>query len=230
MADGSLNQKTGAKSTTPPAFAQKARKFMEKDSSYEDGRAAKRAKRSANAILGSDSVRSGSVGPGTSGASTPAGAGSERAPDVDKKVNKKEMKKQADAKATEAVQHQHAVETARMATNNLTSGRLFGGKKKEYSWLKKPAVGGSGFSTPSRINTNVGAANSDSGGTPGASGSSRRGTMSAQAARGLGDLREDGAKGKGIQIRDVLFMLELDGRGVKNVQRGYSRDVKEDRE
>lgn len=230
MANGSTDPSTGGKPTTPPPFAQKARKFMEKDSSYEEGRAAKRARRSANAILGSDSVRSGSAGPGTSGASTPAGAGSERAPDVDRKVNKKEMKKQAEAKATEAVQHQHAVETARMATNNLTSGRLFGGKKKEYSWLKKPAVGGSGFSTPSKINTNVSTANPDSGGTPGASGASRRSALSSQAARGLGDLREDGEKGKGIQIRDVLFMLELDGRGVKNVQRGYSQDVKEDRE
>lgn len=203
---------------------------MEKDSSYEEGRAAKRARRSANAILGSDSVRSGSAGPGTSGASTPTGAGSERAPDVDKKMNKKEMKKQAEAKATEAVQHQHAVETARMATNNLTSGRLFGGKKKEYSWLKKSTIGGSGFSTPTRTNTNASGANTDSGGTPGATGASRRGAPSSQAVRGFGDMREDGEKGKGVQIRDVLIMLELDGRGVKNVQRGYSRDVREDRE
>lgn len=218
---------TSVKSTDPPVFAQKARKFMDKDSSYEEGRAAKRARRSANAILGSDSVRSGSVGPTTSGASTPAG-GNEKAPDVEKKINKKEMKKQAEAKATEAVQHQHAVETARMATNSLTSRVRFGGKKKEYNWLKKPAVGGSAFSTPSRINTNVSSANPDSGGTPG--GASGRGGLSAQATRGLGDWREDGEKGKGVQLRDVLIMLELDGRGVKNVQRGYSKDMKEDRE
>ncbi|KAK2762308.1 hypothetical protein FQN54_001318 [Arachnomyces sp. PD_36] len=225
-----VEQSTGAKSTAPPAFAQKARKFMEKDSSYEEGRAAKRARRSANAILGSDSVRSESVGPATSGASTPAGTGSERAPDVEKKVNKKEMKKQAEAKATEAVQHQHAVETARMATSSITSGVRFGGKKKEYNWLKKPALGGSGFSTPSRINTAVGNATPDSGGTPGASGFTKRSGLSAQALRGLGDWREDGEKGKGVQIRDILYMLELDGRGVKNVQRGYSQETKEDRE
>ena len=206
---------------------------MGQDSSYEEGRAAKRARRSANAILGSDSVRSGSVGPSTPGATTPAGPVSEKAPapEVEKKTNKKEMKKQAEAKATEADQHQHAVETARMATNSLTSGVRFGGKRKEYSWLKKPAIGGSGFSTPSRINTNVSSTNPDSAGTTGGTSGAKSGRSTlARAARGLGDWREDGEKGSGIQVRDVLVMLELEGRGLKNVQRAYSTDAKEDKD
>ncbi|KAL1880369.1 hypothetical protein Plec18167_003773 [Paecilomyces lecythidis] len=198
-------------------LTEKYRKFMEKDVSVEEIRAAKRAKRSASAILG-DSSRAGSAEMPASGAATPTG---EKAPPFDKKgLTKKEAKKQLDARASEAQQHQQSIETARMATNNMLSGNPFG-RKKTYSWLNKGPSAGSGFSTPRTQPA-----------TPGAGGDkgSRSGdTGAATVSKRLGDWREDKEKGLGIQVRDVLFMLELDGRGTRHVQKAYSKDVKEDR-
>lgn len=186
--------------------------------SNEETRSKKRAKRSENAILGENAGNQAeSVEPG-SGASTPLG---EKAPGLDKKgVSKKEARKMVDSKASEAQQHQQSVETARMATNSMLSGRMFG-TKKSYSWLNRGSSG-SGFSTPSRLNP----AASSSAGTdkPG-----RPGEKAAVPPKRLGDWREDKEKGSGIQVRDILFMLELDGRGPRHVQKAYSKDVKEDR-
>lgn len=153
-----------------------------------------------------------------SGASTPIG---EKAPSIDKKgLTKKEAKKLIDAKASEAQQHQQSVETARMATNSMLSGRMFGAKKS-YSWLNRGSAAGSGFSTPSRVNTATPTAGSEKAG--------RSGEPAPAPAKRLGSWREDKAKGAGIQVRDIVFMLELDGRGPRHVQKAYSKDVKEDR-
>ena len=186
--------------------------------SNEESRSKKRAKRSESAILGENAEnRAESVEPG-SGTSTPLG---DKALGFDKKgVSKKEARKMVDSKASEAQQHQQSVETARMATNSMLSGRMFG-TKKSYSWLNRGSSG-SGFSTPSRLNPAV----SSSTGTdkPG-----RSGEKAAVPPKRLGDWREDKEKGSGIQVRDILFMLELDGRGPRHVQKAYSKDVKEDR-
>ncbi|GKZ35580.1 hypothetical protein AbraIFM66950_006279 [Aspergillus brasiliensis] len=200
-------------------ISEKYRLLMDKDNSSEEARAAKRTKRSANAILEEGvASRSESVDIPGSGASTPIG---ERAPSIDKKgMSKKEAKKLMDAKASEAQQHQQSVETARLATNSMLSGRMFG-TKKSYSWLNRGAAAGSGFSTPSRVNTATPPASTDK---PG-----RSGEPAAVPAKRLGTWREDKDRGAGIQIRDILFMLELDGRGPRHVQKAYSKDVKEDR-
>lgn len=138
-------------------------------------------------------------------------------------MTKKEAKKLMDTKASEAQQHQQSVETARLATNSMLSGRMFG-TKKSYSWLK-PGGSSSGFSSPSRTNPPS---------TPTAGGAekvSRPGEQTAaNQARRLGTWREDQEKGAGIQVRDILFMLEADGRGTKHVQKGYLKDPKEDRD
>lgn len=203
--------------TIPNPLASKYRKFMDKDVSVEEIRAAKRAKRSANAILG-DSSRAGSVDITVSGAATPTG---EKTPSFDKKgLTKKEAKKQLDARASEAQQHQQSIETARMATNTMLSGNPFG-RKKTYAWLNKGPSATSGFSTPRTPAVTPGAGG-DKGGRPGDTGA-------ATATKRLGDWREDKEKGAGIQVRDILFMLELDGRGTRHVQKAYSKDVKEDR-
>ncbi|PGH06095.1 hypothetical protein AJ79_06629 [Helicocarpus griseus UAMH5409] len=206
-------------------IAKRSRSLIEKDISFEEARANKRAKRNADAILGGDTSRAGSVGVGTPGTATPTGPAGERAPDPPK-TTKKDMKK-AESKVTEAVQHQQSVETARMATNNLTSGVRFGGKKKTYSWLtsSSPATSRSGFSTPSRPNPAAAAP-----GTPTArpSGGGVVGPAKPTGKR-MGDWREDDKeRGAGIQIRDVLFMLEVDGRGSKHLQKAYSKESKED--
>lgn len=192
---------------------------MERDNSSEESRAAKRAKRSANAILGEGGpVRAESVDLPGSGASTPI---PEKAPSIDKKgMSKKEAKKLMDAKASEAQQHQQSVETARLATNSMLSGRMFG-TKKSYSWLNRGAAAtSSGFSTPSRVST----------ATPSGTSSDKPGREPAVVpAKRLGLWREDKDKGSGVQVRDILFMLELDGRGSRHVQKAYSKDLKEDR-
>ncbi|KAF7589239.1 hypothetical protein BBP40_004582 [Aspergillus hancockii] len=199
------------------SLAEKYRMLMEKDSSSEDSRAAKRAKRSASAILGeSGTTRAESVEIPGSGASTPIG---EKAPIIDKKgISKKEARKLQDAKASEAQQHQQSVETARLATNSMLSGRMFG-TKKSYSWLNRGAATNSGFSTPSRVNPVTPTASSEKTG--------REPTV--VPTKRLGFWREDKDKGSGVQVRDILFMLELDGRGSRHVQKAYSKDLKEDR-
>ncbi|KAJ5578766.1 uncharacterized protein N7459_007730 [Penicillium hispanicum] len=203
----------------PNPIVKRYRGLASKESSHENKRASKRAKRSASAILGeSTGSRSDSADITGSAPSTPI---ADRAPSFDKKsMTKKEAKKLMDSKASEAQQHQQSVETARLATNSMLSGRMFG-TKKSYSWLK-PGGSSSGFSSPSRPPPTP---------TTGPEKTSRPGEAPAtgQAKKRLGTWREDQEKGAGIQVRDILFMLEADGRGIKHVQRGYSKDPKEDR-
>lgn len=201
------------------SLPEKYRMLMEKDLSSEEVRVKKRAKRSENAILGESQGNRGESVEGTgSGASTPV---AEKAPGLKEKgMTKKEARKFIDTKASEAQQHQQSVETARMATNSMLSGRMFG-TKKSYSWLNRgPSTGGSGFTPPARANS-ISNAGGDKSGRPG--------EPAVVPPKHIGTWREDNEKGCGIQLRDVLFMLELDGRGAKHVQKAYSKDPKEDR-
>ncbi|PKX93641.1 uncharacterized protein P174DRAFT_440905 [Aspergillus novofumigatus IBT 16806] len=144
-----------------------------------------------------------------------------KSPSIDKKgLSKKEARKLMDAKASEAQQHQQSVETARLATNSMLSGRMFGAKKS-YSWLNRGSATPSGFATPSRVNTAPL--------TTGAEKTGRTGEPAPVPTKHFGTWREDKAKGAGIQVRDILFMLEMDGRGSRHVQKAYSKDIKEDR-
>lgn len=189
---------------------------MQKDASHEEARAAKRAKRGASAILGDGGHKAESAEAAGSGATTPIG----KAPGSEKKgMTKKEAKKMMDSKVSEAQQHQQSVETARMATNSMLSGRVFG-TKKSYSWLNRGPSTPSGFSTPSRVNTATPSGGDKNG---------RAGEPAVMPTKRLGTWREDQEKGAGIQMRDILFMLEMDGRGRKHVQKAYAKDSREDR-
>lgn len=190
---------------------------LNRETSIEDRRASKRAKRNSNAIL-NEAGRADSVDPMGSAPSTPIG---ERAPGTDKKsMTKKEARKMTDSKASEAQQHAQSVETARMALGNAAPRTsMFG--KKSYSWLKSSGTG-SGFSSPSR--------QAPSTPTAGPEKPSLGDSTPTQTQRRLGLWREDQDRGAGIQVRDVLFMLESDGRAIRHVQRGYLKDPKEDRD
>jgi hypothetical protein len=202
-------------SSSAKSNAARYRAFIHRESSQEERRAAKRAKRNSNAIL-DEAGRGDSVDPG-SAPSTPLG---ERAPTLDKKsMSKKEAKKMQDSKATEAQQHAQSVATARMALSG--GGRSMFGAKKSYSWLK-PGGKASGFSSPSRPTPSTPTADPEKTGAPESTPS--------QNQRRLGIWREDQEKGMGIQVRDILFMLEADGRATRHVQRGYLKDPKEDRD
>jgi hypothetical protein len=209
-----------AEEASKKPVAERYRGLVARENSQENKRAAKRTKRSASAIVGeSTGARADSADIMGSAPSTPLG---ERAPsfDMKKSMTKKEQKKLMDSKANEAQQHQQSVETARLATNSMLSGRMFGAKKS-YSWLK-PGGSSSGFSTPTRA--------APSTPTTGPEKPSRAGeTPAGQPKRRIGTWREDQEKGRGIQVRDILFAVEADGRASKHVQKGYSRDPKEDR-
>ena len=196
--------------TSSPA-TEKVKNTTKKEVNLEESRAAKRTKRDVSAIESEHKPDSGDVS--ASGTSTPLG---EKAPG---KMTKKEAKKMMDTKVSEAQQHQQSVETARMATNSMLSGRVFGNKKK-YTWLTGGQSTSSGFSTPSR-----GAA-----GTPGGGDRTGRAGPAAAPTKRLGIWREDQKeKGSGIQLRDILFMLDVDGRGRKHAQKAYTKEAKEDR-
>ena len=188
--------------------------------SAEQARAAKRAKRNADAIISETNggSRTPSIDVG-SGATTPL---SQIAIGLNKGITKKEAK-QVDARATEAQQHQQSVETARKAL----SSTLFGGsKKRNYSWLNKGSAVNS-ISSPRSHSPALGSPSvSAIGGADTGEKKRTDNTTTADITR-LGDWRED--KASGIQVRDILFMLEQDGRGSRHVQKAYSKDPPDER-
>lgn len=197
--------------------------LVDKDVASEEARAAKRAKRNANAILGDDAVNKATIAEITgSGPATPVGTPGGPLTGLDKKtISKKEAKRQMDARASEAQQHQQSIETARMATSSFLSGSRFG-NKKNYSWLNKGGASGSGYSTPRAGISSTSGGGGDKTAKPGDA-------KTTITTKKFGDWREDQEKGAGIQLRDILYTLEQDGRAMKHIQRAYSKDSKEDR-
>ncbi|MCJ1443620.1 MAG: hypothetical protein MMC23_004119 [Stictis urceolatum] len=187
------------------ALAVAITKTIESDNALEEARAAKRSKRNVDTIMSGEPSRAGSI------SSTPApgtpGAPGERAPDVPKKgLSKKEQKRQADAKASEAQQHAATSSSLNMALG--TTGNLFGGKKISWMSSKKPAVD-TGFGPP-RIPP-----------------SSQKATSAAAAktAQGkkLGEFREDREGGQGIQLRDMIMIMEPEPKERRALARAYNR-------
>ena len=138
----------------------------------------------------------------------------ERAPDVDvKKLSKKDQKKQADSKATEAQQHAATNQTLKMQL-----GGSFG--KKQPSWLTNtkatPSV--SGFPIQSRM-TSGGQSHGKSAGGTGPNGAGGL----PQNRRQFGDFREDKEGGAGIQMRDVVTVLDPESKEKKTLAKAYVR-------
>lgn len=157
---------------------------------------------------------------GISAPGTPSGLLGERAPDVEVKkgITKKEAKRQAEAKATEAQQHAATNKTMNMALG-LGGGALFGGKT--ISWLagKGDQSSRSGFPVPPRVNTS----NKGESRNPAQAGSSGAGGQLPSGKRKFGDFREDKETGAGIQLRDLVSVLEADGKEKKALARAYSK-------
>lgn len=176
------------------------------DRSGEEERAAKRAKRAAN-LLTEEGARAGSVAVGTSGPSTPGVLG-DRAPEVEvKKGSKKDQKKQAEAKATEAQQH---------AATNQTMNMQLGFGKKKFSWMTSTRdTSASNFPVPSRMNTNFSSKRTSNGvGANGAGGLQKR---------QFGDFREDKETGAGIQLRDVVMVLDPEWKEKKALAKALTK-------
>lgn len=196
----------------------KSKRLIDREVSLEDQRAAKRTKRSVEA----PPPDADNPAPSVSGTATPAGS---VAPDGERKVTKKELKK-AESKVSEAVQHQQTIEATRMATNNLTSGTNVFGKKKKYNWLQS---GSAASSRPLPATAKANANNAASSSAKNGSGNANTAAAPKLVTRHLGVWREDDKeRGGGIQTRDLLFVLEVDGKGTKHLQRGYVRDPRDE--
>ncbi|KAF2843658.1 hypothetical protein M501DRAFT_947351 [Patellaria atrata CBS 101060] len=169
------------------------------DRKHEEARIAARTKRRRLADSGT------ADSPSTPGGASTPNPTSLIAPET--KMTKKERDKLAKQGQTEEVLHRAANSTANMQF----------GKKSKYSWM---STAGSGASTPSRINTNVGGV----AGSPGPGGVDK--DLRAKEQR-WGEFREDGLRGKKIQFRDVVRVLEADGLERKTVCRAWARDIKD---
>jgi hypothetical protein len=147
-------------------------------------------------------------------AATPAGEAipdpSSATPDTEKKATKKE-RKIAETKFSEQQQHKSANEAARMAVAGLFGSRL-GGKKsgRTYDWMKgggSPAVT-PGKPPPSNPTSTVGTPNPER----------ARPAVPKDKRFGLWDEDKDFS----IQARDVLLVLDSDGRASRGFVRGLS--------
>ncbi|KAI0970872.1 hypothetical protein F4678DRAFT_106240 [Xylaria arbuscula] len=177
--------------------------------SAEEGRLRKRQKRLEKSAEkdkdGADAgSRSGSVAPGTPGSVAPDGGDT-------KSLSKKEGKKAA-AKAAES---------SSGTTVNATLSLFTGGKKKKYSWMNSGA--GSGASTP-RPQGTPGAAS----GTGGSATKAGRGPLTRAGVTHLGQFHEDSEKGKNIQLRDWIVILEDRGLDPRTLQTAYDKLDKSD--
>jgi hypothetical protein len=169
----------------------------------EEARIKRRMDRAATAA-GGGAQRQASIAPGTPGSV---------APELNEKLpTKKEQKKKAEAKVSEVATHAAANATTAAFLSGGAGGR-FGKKKGGYSWLTGGSA--SGTSTPGRINTQ------GLPGTPAAIGPAPVEKFTIDGARRLGQWREDKEKGRGIQMRDWVSVLEADGRAKKTLQKAY---------
>ncbi|KAG5998309.1 hypothetical protein E4U52_000644 [Claviceps spartinae] len=187
------------------------RELARQEREWEEARLRRRQKRKDGAAdVGTAPSRSGSVAPGTPGSV---------APESEKPMTKKEMRKHQTAKAAEANSHANQNITSSMFTGFGGKGSLFGKKKtgKTYDWLNA-GRGGSSASTPAKSTPGSGMK-----GFHGASGtpSAANLAMTTEGRNRLGTWREDKEKGKNIQLRDWVVVLERDGREIKALQRAY---------
>lgn len=187
------------------------RDLAKQDRESEEARLRKRQKRKDGITdTGATPSRSGSVAPGTPGSV---------APDTEKAPTKKESKKAQAAKTAEANNHMNQNQTSSIFTGLGKKGGLFGKKKtgKTYDWMNV-GQGGSGASTPSRTTPGLG-----KGGPGGPGGGASPGAMAltTEGRNRLGTWREDKEKGKNVQLRDWITVLEGDGREVQALQRAY---------
>lgn len=172
--------------------------IAQKERQQEIARLEKRQRRAeANR---SDSMALGA--PGASGAVFPE-------VDIRKGTKAKDQKDAAARKVTEAQQHAATTKTMNMA---LGLGGVMG---KKLSWMKGAADAAP--SNPYLPKTNTASSSSKAGGPAANSAGDKLPKI-----RMLGDFREDKVAGAGIQLRDMISVLEHDGKEGKALQRAYS--------
>ena len=179
----------------PNTLATSVTKYQNSYQKLEEARAERRSKRKASGVMAGEQSLTGSSA-GTPAPSTPVPG------DMAPKISKKEQRKQADARANEAQQHLNT----NNAVNLALGGNLVFGKKKKISWMtsKQPATDSFAIAKASQ---------QSSGGNKGG----------VTASEGIGNFREDRETGRGIQLRDLLHILEPDMREKKSLAKAYTR-------
>lgn len=188
------------------------RDLARQEREWEEARLRRRQLRKEGMSDGAPSAsRAGSAAPGTPGSV---------APETEKAMTKKELKKTQAMKAAEASSHANQNLTSSMFAGLGGKGSLFGkGKKgKTYDWMNV-GRGGSGASTPTRAAPGPGGKGPN--GVPGAAASPGNMALTTEGRNRLGTWREDKEKGKNIQLRDWITVLERDGREAKALQHAY---------
>lgn len=185
------------------------RERAKQEREWEEARLRRRQKRKDGVTdTGNTQSRAGSVAPGTPGSVAPE----------EKSLTKKEIKKAQAAKSAEASSHASQNMTSSMFAG-LGGRSLFGKKKtgKTYDWMNV-GRGNSGASTPAR-------------GTPGLKGTVAAASgapsgpmaLTTEGRNRLGTWREDKEKGRNIQLRDWVAVLERDGREQTVLQQAYDQ-------
>lgn len=141
-------------------------------------------------------MENGASSASASGAATPSAdpTGGKIAPDIEAKkiLSKKELKKQAELRVNEAAAVAH--------TNNALSMSI--GGRKMPSWLTGGKPAGNTNPMLPRVNTSANANTN----TATNANSTGNGLVGARRF----DFREDTARGVGIQLRDLLFVMDRD--------------------
>ena len=174
---------------------QALQKIIKDERAQEEERLAKRRRREAKAEA-------------NSGGSATTGPIADVAPDVDTRKGSK-IKEAAAKKVNEAAQHAATTKTMNMALG--LSGRA------TPSWMKKgpdtthsnPFLPNKPKAGPQGLKTGTTGVNGTGSGLP--------------KSRVFGQFREDRETGSGIQLRDVISVLEHDGKEKRALQRAYSR-------
>lgn len=176
-------------------------KVTQSERSLEDARRQKRVKR-----------RTASQTEATPGGDATPDAAIAAALEAEKKTTKKE-RKLAESKFSEQQQHKSANEAARMAVSSMLGSRFGNKKSRTYDWMNAgKGGGGSPAGTPGKP---VASGSTSVAGTPGPD---RARAVSKEKHFGHWDEDKD-AK---IQARDVLLVLESDGRHPRSYVRGTS--------
>ena len=184
--------------------AQALQKISKAERAQEEERLAKRNRRA-----GGESSRTASVSAGTPASSGTLG---EVAPEADpKKAGKAKDKMDATAKkALETQQHAATTKTMNMALG------LSGTMGKKLSWMKGGADAPPSNPYLQKPNPKVEATKANTSNANGIG-------SSLPKSRSFGDFREDKETGSGIQLRDIVSVLESDGKEKKSLQRAYGR-------
>lgn len=180
-------------------LAQVLREMGRAEREAEELRLKKRQKRllGDNAANGS---RAGSVAPGTPGST---------APEPEKAPTKKEQKKIA------AQKHDASADNV-----NKTTMKFLGGGKKKYSWM---SMGANTPNTPNKQAASAAGTPSSAVASASVSKAPESKSLTSEGRYKLGSWREYSEKGKDIQLRDWITVLERDGREKLALQHAYMK-------